>query len=188
MSGKVLVRFFGAIALVAVIAAGQVFAGGPICPPQGCPPPMCPPQMCPPPICAPPPCPPPACGPPRCGPGPIAQILLGAVRLVTGVVALPFRVVDALIYGPECWPRRCRPMVACGPPPMCPPPVCPPPMCWQPPPVSCPPYGYGYGMAPSRPVGFGVGAPRRFAPMAKKKSVPSRLIAGSVDGIFGAYW
>lgn len=163
--------------VMAMVSAcvGAAFAGGPVCPPPGCAPvAMCPPPACPPPMCGPPPCPPP------CEPGPLAQILRGTVRLVAGIVTLPFRIVDALCDDSYCPPRR-RAVVACAPPP----PMCPP---WQPMPGYANP-AFGFGMAPGRPVGFGSGAPRRFVPFNAKKSVkPTKMLAGQVDGIFGAYW
>ena len=162
------------VALVAlcltVMIAPMASAGGPVCPPPLCPPPMC----------APPPCPPPACPPPSCGPHPIAAILSGALRVVTGVIALPFRVVDSVIDHLRCGPRFCPPPVA-----MCPPPLCPPPMCG---PAGCPVPALGYGMMPPRPVGMGRGVPRRFAPMAKETVLPMMLYAAPAEGFFGTYW
>jgi len=205
MNNKVLTPFLIVVGLL-VMTAGQALAGGPICPPPMCPPPMCgPPAYCPPPMCGPPvcmpmkvrpprmcppPCPPPMCGPPPCAPrcdreGPLARLLKGAVRLVAGVVSLPFRVVDRLIGGP-CSPQRLgrrHRVMACAPPVCAPMGVYGP---WRPMPRYRAP-AYGFGMAPGRPVGAGHGAPRRFVPFAKK-SVPAGLVASSVDGIFGAYW
>jgi len=180
------IRLIACLALtMVVVTAGLALAGGPVCPPAGCgpvaacpPPPMCPqpmlqPMLCPPPACGPPPCPPP------CEPGPLAQILRGTVRLVVGVVTLPFRIVDAICDDSFCPPRRA--VVACAPPP----PMCPPGM---PMPGFAAP-GYGFGMAPGRPVGFGQGAPRRYVPFqAKKAYKPAKMLAGQVDGIFGGYW
>jgi len=164
MSKTLVVRVVTLTVLLVAFAAIQVSAGGPVCPR-----PMCPQPMCAPPMCCPPPCP-----PPRCQENPLAMICKGAFQIVAGVVALPFRVVGCLAEGLS------RPM-RCGPPPMmagCAPPMCPPPVC-----------GPGYGMGPGRPVGFGGGAPRRFAPMAEKsKSLPLTLIAGPNDGVFGGYW
>ncbi len=155
----------------------QVSAGGPICPPPVCGPPMCAPPVCPPPVCGPPPC----CPPPICEPNPLAMICVGAFRLVTGVIALPFKVVDSVITHLRCGPRCCPPPMA-----MCAPPACLPPMCG---PAGFPPPSMGYGMGSGRPVGFGRGAPRRFAPMAKEKnSLPLTLMAAPSEGFFGAYW
>jgi len=151
------------------------FAGGPVCPPPVCGPPV---------LCPPPPCPPPACcPPPDCRPNPLAMILSGAVRMVTGVIALPFRVVDSVLDHVRCGPRCCPPAVA-----MCPPPACPPPMCG--PAFGPPPPVFGYGaMVPPPPVGFGRGVPKRFAPMAKEKNVlPLTLMAAPGEGFFGTYW
>jgi len=166
------------IALAVIIAtmsisAGviQVSAGGPMCPPLVCGPPVCPP-----PVCGPPPC-----LPPRCEPNPLAMIAVGAFRLVTGVIALPFRMVDAVISHLRCGPRHCPPAVA-----MCPPPMCLPPVCG---PAYGPPPALGYGMGPGRPVGFGRGAPRRFAPMVRNdRGLPLTLMAAPTEGIFGSYW
>ncbi len=157
------------IAIFLTFGVGQMaIAGGPVCPPPMCPPPMLAP-----------PCPPPACPPPSCGPNPLAVILSGALRVVTGVIALPFRVVDSVIDHLRCGPRCCPPLVA-----MCPPPPCPPPMCG---PAGCPP-AFGYGAMPPRPVGIGRGVPRRFAPMAKETALPMMLYASPTEGFFGTYW
>lgn len=178
--------FFGALAAVLVVFAltlGPASAGGPVCkvPPMCGPPPVCGPQ----PYCGPPPCAPP-CAPP-CEPNPLAKVFSGAFRLVTGVVALPFKLVDRVIDAFDCSPNPCappRPM--CGPPP-CPPPVCAPPVCG--PPVKCAPPAYGMGMAPARPMG-NYGPPRRMSPMSKKndKVTPSSLMASPSDSVFGNYW
>jgi len=174
MSKSIVVRALYLAVLLVAIAAVQVSAGGPVCPPPMCPPPMCgPAPMCAPPLCGPPPC------APRCEENPLAQICRGAFRLVAGVIALPFRVVGCVAQS-ICPPQRCGPpLVACGPPPMCLPPVCGP--------MGPPAFGYGRGVG--RPVGFGGGAPKRFAPMAEKnKPLPLTLIAGPNDGVFGGYW
>jgi hypothetical protein len=193
MDMKVVCRFLMVSALLLVGAVNLAVAGGPCAPPMcpppmACPPPCPPPALCPPP-CA-PPCPPPTCGPPpcapRCGVNPIAAILGCAARIVVGAVTLPFRLVECLADGPDCGPV-CRPRMACAidiaPPPI----YCLPPMpvyCCPPP---CGPPAFGYGMPVGRPVGFGRGAPRRHAPFAKK-SAPAAIMAGPVDGVFGAYW
>jgi hypothetical protein len=199
-------------ALTIVCWAPSAWSGGPVCPrPTCCPPPMamcpppCPPPMClpapvcgPQPMCGPPPCgpmaacPPPMCGPrpcpPRgCGDNPLAMIVKGAVSIVAGAVALPFKIVDCLL-SPLCKP--CYPKRACCPPPMamCPPPACMPPACG---PSFCPPgMAYGMGMGAVAPVGFGSGAPRRFKskPIAENKVLPLQLLAGPSDDIFGTYW
>jgi hypothetical protein len=182
MNKKVLLYIVAAAGLLIVVAAMPASAGGPVCPPPYC----GPPPVCAPPVCGPPPmCPPPMCAP-RCRENGLSLILRGCCKLVVGVIALPFKVVDCLVSGPICPPKcRPRPRLACGPPPFCPPVgMCPP---WQPMPRFCPP-AYGCGMAPGMPVGFGHGAPRGFAPMVKKNSVPAKLLAGSMDGIFGTYW
>jgi len=183
MSKKSLILILTITGALIATGAAQVLAGGPICPPAGCPPPMCMPPMCAPP-CAPPPmmCGPRPCPPPPCGPNPLAMICRGALALVTGVIALPFKAVDCLLDGlsrPRCGPPPC------GPPPRmaCAPPICIPPV------VFGPPGGMGYGKGVRRPVGFGQGAPRRFAPMSRSnKKLPATLMAGPGDGFFGAYW
>jgi hypothetical protein len=174
-----LVGIMGCVILAMTVA--QVSAGGPVCPPRGCPPPMCaPPMMCAPPLCPPPVCPPPACGPPPCPPrgcreNPVAAVVKGAVRLVAGVIALPFKAVDCLVEE-LCRPSDCR-MAA-----PCPPPVCPPPMCG---PAPCPP-GPMPGFRPG-PMGPRPG-PARFRPFAEEKSAKIRLMAGPPEGIFGTFW
>jgi hypothetical protein len=188
--------------VVSYAGTAEAFFRRPMCGPAVCPPPMCPPPPCAPApcapapcapvpcaprMCAPVPCPPPACAP-RCGPNPLAMILGGAVKLVAGAITLPFKIVDRLFGGP-CSPRPvCRPRYACGPPPTycAPPMMCPPPMCG--PPVGYYPPAFGFGMRPGRPVGFGRGAPRRFAPIAREKASPVSLMAESVQSVFGAYW
>jgi hypothetical protein len=187
MSHKILTCALAVAVLFCV--AGQVSAGGPVCAPPMCGPNYCMPQMCPPPMpicrpvmCAPPPrCCPPPCRPRACGPNPLAQICKGAFALVTGVIALPFKVVDSMINSLCCPPKCCPPR--CGPPRMaCAPPICVPPYILGPVP------GMAYGMR-HRPVGFGQGAPRRFSPMAKaKKSADITFMAVANDGFFGAYW
>lgn len=166
----------------------SVWAGGPVCPPSGCgpaycPPPMCMPPACPPPMCAPPVCPPPTCGPPPCKPNPLAQICEGAFRLVTGVIALPFKAVGCMVEMGRCKPRCGYPPAAC-PPVACAPPISVPPYILGPAPMGC--YGMGPGVPP---VGLGQRPPRRFSPMAKKKApVEMTLMAGADEGFFGAYW
>ncbi|HMK35519.1 MAG TPA: hypothetical protein VK463_10655, partial [Desulfomonilaceae bacterium] len=114
---------------------------------------------------------------------PLAMIVKGAVRLVVGVVALPFKVVDCL-FADDCMPRsRCYPprVASCAPP--CPPP-CMPPVCG---PAGYP--GMGYGMGMGGPAGFGYGVPkRRMVPFAKKATLPASLMAAPTDGFFGGYW
>ncbi len=175
-----------AVALLLIAAAvGQVNAGGPCAPPM-CGPNYCVPQMCPPPmmVCPPPRCAPPPCCPPQCKPNPLAQICNGAVSLVTGVIALPFKVADCLINSLRC-PPRCGPRPVCGPPRMaCVPPISVPPYILGPPP-GMPPYGVGR----HRPMGFGHGAPRRFSPMAQgEKAAGLTFMAVSDEGFFGTYW
>ncbi|MGC8659747.1 MAG: hypothetical protein ACP5U1_11790 [Desulfomonilaceae bacterium] len=186
--------FIGALALVLVVVAfGPVSAGGPVCkvPPMCGPPPMCAPPACgPQPYCCPPPCPPPCCGP-----NPIGRVFSGAFRLVTGVVALPFRVVDRMIDALDCNP--CGPKPMCCPPPSCCPPPCPPPVCG--PVKCCPPPACGpaaccpppcYGMAPGMGPAYGRGHRRMMSPMSKKmnSSVPSTLMASPNAGIFRNFW
>ena len=177
--------FIGALAVVLVVVAfGPVSAGGPVCKV----PPMCGPPMCAPPPCGPQPyCCPPPCPPPCCRPNPIGQVFSGAFRLVTGVVALPFKLVDRMIDALDCNPCGPRPM--CGPPP-CPPPSCCPPPC--PPPV-CGPVKCGppacYGMAPAMRPAYG-GQRRMMSPMSKKinSTLPSTLMASPSAGVFGNFW
>jgi hypothetical protein len=199
--------------LLLSLSVVQAFAGGPVCPTRihKCCPPVCCPQMCaPPPSCAPPMCPqvcvpppcapapmcgpapclPPSCGPgpcpPRCGENPLAMIVKGTVKLVVGVASLPFKVVDCLFGGGNCYRPRCYP--SCNRVAMCAPPSCMPPM-----PPACGPAcypGMGYGMGMGRPAGFGYGAPRRrLAPFAEKREpFPLTLMATPTQGIFGSYW
>lgn len=185
MTRRLFVRVFMVVALLVAASALPVAAGGPVCPPPGCGPIVCAPPLCPPPLCVPPRCGPPRCGPPRCAPypckpNPLAQICEGAVRLVKGVVALPFKVVGCVVNSLSC-PPRCCPKPVCRPPRMaCAPPICVPPY------IFGPPVGY---MPPRPPVGFGHRAPRRFSPMAhKQKAVQITLMAGPGEGFFGAYW
>ncbi len=192
MKARMFVGALASVLVVFAVALGPVSAGGPICkvPPMCGPPPVCGPQ----PYCGPPPCPPP-CGEPN----PLAKVFTGAFRLVTGVVALPFKLVDRMIDALDCSPNTCgppRPM--CGPPPcappVCGPPPCAPPVCGPPPcgppvcgPVKCGPPA-SYGMAPQmRPTGY---APRRMSPMSKKTDsvLPSTLMASPGEGVFGSYW
>ncbi|MBM3300369.1 MAG: hypothetical protein FJY85_10480 [Deltaproteobacteria bacterium] len=183
-------RHFAYTLTVAVLLVGaaavELFAGGPIYPPVGCPPAVCPPMACPPPMCPPPGYCGPPCPPPPCKPNPLAQICEGAFKVVTGVVALPFRLVDCVIDKLSCPPRY-------GPPR----PYCPPPMAACAPPISVPPYvlgpppgpGYGMGMGMRPPVGFGHQPPRKFSPMAKQeKPIEITVTAGADQSFFGTYW
>jgi hypothetical protein len=200
------------VVIATLLIAGLSWAGGPVCKvpacgPQPCAPMMCAPQpcmpqqcmpacppppcgpICPPMACGPAPCPPPACGPapcaaPGCEENPLAQIVKGACRLVAGIVALPFKIVDGVFSGFDCGPRRyasCKPIAMCAPPP-CMPAICPP--------TICPPTGCGVGFSRPAPVGFGFGGPRmkKFSPFAKKDSVTTTLIAAPTEGFFGSYW
>lgn len=179
------------LVLVAVWSTA-VLAGGPVCPPQGCgpaycPPPVCMPPACPPIPCAPAMCPPPACpprpcGPEQCKPNPLAQICEGAFRLVTGVIALPFKVVDRVVDQLACKPKCGYTPAACGPTVACAPPISIPPYIFGPRPMS-------YGMARPSPVGFGQRPPRRMSPMAQgKKLVGMTFVADANEGFFGTYW
>lgn len=200
---SVLLRALIPAALLIALTATLVSAGGPVCPPpmcgpQPCPPPMCGPQPCPPPMCGPAMYPPPACPPPcpprRCEDNPLAMILKGTVRLVAGAVALPFKMVDCVVNEicrpKRCYPARpaCPPPAMCPPAPMCAPPGCMPPACGPMPAYYGPPPGMGYGAPMPAPVGFGRGASYRSKPMAKKKSLPSQLLAAPSESVFGAYW
>jgi hypothetical protein len=170
--------------LLVLLAAVELVAGGPVCPPSGCGPALYPPMACPPPMCPPPGYCGPPCPPPPCKPNPLAQICEGAFKVVTGVIALPFKVVDCVI-DKLCCPPRCglrRP-------------YCPPPLAACAPPISVPPYvlgpppGPGYGMGAPPPVGFGHRPPRKSSPMAKsEKPFEITLTAGADHGFFGAYW
>lgn len=185
MTQKILTCALAVAVLLCV--AGQVSAGGPMCAPPMCGPNYCMPPMCAPPMpvcrpvmCAPPRCGPPPCGPRMCKPNPLAQICKGAFALVTGVIALPFKVVGSVINSLCCPPRCCPPR--CGPPRMACVPISVPRFILGPPP------GMAYGPR-HRPMGFGHGAPRRFSPMAKaKKSADITFMAVASDGFFGAYW
>ncbi|MDQ7781813.1 MAG: hypothetical protein RDU20_02975 [Desulfomonilaceae bacterium] len=190
MSQKLLTCALAITVLLIGAAAGQVNAGGPCAPPM-CGPNYCLPQMCPPPMmmaapppCGPPMCPPPPCPPPRCKPNPLAQICNGAVSLVTGVIALPFKVADCLIDSLACRPK-CGPRPVCGPPRIaCAPPISVPPYIMGPPP-GMPAYGMGH----HRPMGFGHGSPRRYSPMAQKeKTARMDFMAEAGNGFFGTYW
>ncbi|MFH0959441.1 MAG: hypothetical protein V1897_12130, partial [Pseudomonadota bacterium] len=113
MKGKFAIGALLVVLALLTMGLAPVCAGGPVCkvPPMCGPPPACGPQ----PYCGPPPCPPP-CGPPPCGqPNPVARVFSGAFRLVTGVVALPFKLVDRMIDALDCSPSQC------GPPPCAPP-------------------------------------------------------------------
>jgi len=180
MKGKFAIGAIFAVLALLVMGLAPVSAGGPVCKV----PPMCGPQPC----CGPPPCPPPCCGPPPCGqPNPLARVFTGAFRLVTGVVALPFKLVDRMIDALDCSPQCGRP--PCGPPPcappMCGPPPCPPPVCG---PTKCYPPAYGMRPPPVRSMGYG--APKAMSPMSKKSgsSLPSTLMATPAEGVFGSYW
>ncbi len=185
------------VGLLMILAAMPVSAGGPACPPPMCPPQMCGPAMCPPPMCGPMPCPPPRCGP-KCDSNPLADFLRSTVKLAAAAIALPFKVVDSLVGGFDCPPKRsCRPVMACAPRP-CPPPMCGPmpamsmpmPACgpYMPPPLCGPPV-CGHGTFHGGPVGFGYGAPMPMTAAKKTTAIPEKLIAaGAVDGMFGSYW
>lgn len=184
-----------AVSLLLVMCfSSLLFAGGPICGPKMCPPPMCAP-MCAPPACAPPmamsPCMPPSCQPPMCGParsgceeGPLEKVFKGACMLVTGVVSLPFKLVDCMFGGSNRPPRTARcgydQMPACGPTMACMPPMCAPTPCYP---------GIGCGVPGGTPMGFGYGAPRskKFRPFAENKGLPIS-IATVPQTIFGSYW
>jgi hypothetical protein len=172
-------RILALAGLLVALAVIQVSAGGPVCPPPACPPMVCGPPPCAPPMCAPmPACPPPSCAPYR--ENPLKKIARGTLDLVTGVIALPFCILDSIAENctRKCGPQpMCGPMAACPPAP-CPPAVCPPPMC-----------GPSYGPpAMGRPVGFGRGVPRKLAPFAKDKPVSERLLAVQEQPFFGNYW
>lgn len=211
MQRATLLRVLIVVLLLAMAGIVPATAGGPPCPPPVCgpvmyaPPPMCappacppmkvkpmaacPPPACPPPVCAPAPCGPPPCKP-KCGPGPLEGLCRGALNLVTGAIALPFKAVDCLI-------DKCRRPSLCGaPPPPCPMPP-PAPYCGPAPamaycgPAGCPPpYGYGMAPPPARPFGFGRGHGPRLVPFSAKKSKKTKMIAGgpASDNLFGTYW
>lgn len=135
------------LGVLVVLVGSLAFAGGPVCPAPA-PPQMCapmpytgpvtkcrPPVMCEPLPCCPPPCPPPSCNGSSFGRG-----CKKACNALLGAIALPFVMLDNLIYGsdrspcgpppccpPPCPPDPCAPAV-CGPP-VCGPPVCGPPVC-----------------------------------------------------------
>jgi hypothetical protein len=194
MVTRILVRLLVASALLALTCV-SVSAGGPVCRPPACGPVCAPPPMCGPmPICGPAPCPPlaaclppkpvcgPPCPPPECKENPLAKIFKGTTMLVSGVISLPFKLVDCLIEGIS-GPSKCQPpRMACAPAPCAPPP----PMCG---PAPCAP-GMGYGMGMPRPMGMGYGRPKSkpFVPFAAEKSVPDKLLAGPPEGFFGAFW
>lgn len=170
------------VGLFVVTIAAPTFAGGPICrPPMCAPPPMCGPQ----PMCGPPPCP-----PPSCEPGPLTKIFSGAFNIVTGVIGLPFKVVDKLIDCFDCSPPSCGPRMACGPAAVVPPVVCAPiikcapPVCGPMPPA----YGMGYRPMPSKSMGYGQGAPVRMSPMSRTDKASDNLLAAPNDGVFGSVW
>lgn len=178
-------------------ACGPICVPPPMCGPAPCGPIPAPVMACPPPqpMCGPPPCgpvvkcaaPQPVCGPPPCPPpackdkeNPLAKIAKGACMVVTGVVSLPFKLVDCLVEGIKdgcpaprtaCAPAGCMP-----PAPMCGPGFCPP--------------GVGPGMGMPRPMGMGYGArkSKRFVPFAKKNSVSDGLVAGMPEALLGSYW
>lgn len=166
MRGIVVCGVFIAMCII-LVSVPVVSAGGPVCPPPMCAPPPCPPPMCPPPMCA---------QPTGARPHPLATVLSGALRAVTGVIALPFRVVDSVIDHLRCGPRFCPPSTA-----MCPPPVC------GPSGGPIPAMGYGM-MPPPRPFGTGRGVPRRYSPMAKETVLPIMLYATPGEGFFGTFW
>ena len=207
MKGKFAIGAFFAVLGLLAMGLASVSAGGPMCGPPPCviglvekystPPPVCGPPPCvialekystPPPMCGPPPCSPPCCGPPPCGqPNPLARVFTGAFRVVTGVVTLPFKLVDRMIDAMDCSPQCGRP--PCGPPPcappMCGPPPSPPPLCG---PTKC--YTPAYGMRPPPVRSKGYGTPRGMSPMSKKSgsSLPSTLMATPAEGFLGSYW
>ena len=175
------------VGIMLMAISAPTFAGGPVCKPPMCPPPMCGPQ----PMCGPPPCP-----PPSCEPGPLTKIFSGAFNIVTGVIGLPFKVVDKLIDCFDCSPPACGPKMACGPaaivPPVvcapiikCAPPVCAPPMCA--PPVCGPMPAYGRPM-PTKSMGYGNSAPVRMSPMSKSAKDSDSLLAVPNEGVFGSVW
>ncbi|MDD3472190.1 MAG: hypothetical protein PHS86_05355 [Syntrophaceae bacterium] len=180
------------VGLLVVAISAPTFAGGPICKPPMCaPPPMCGPQ----PMCGPPPCP-----PPSCEPGPLKKIFSGAFNIVTGVIGLPFKIVDKMIDCFDCGPASCGPKMTCGPaalvppvvcapiikcaPPACAPPICGPPACG---PMPTAPYGVGY-RPPVKSMGYGHGAPMRMSPMSKNEKAANNLLAAPNDGVFGSVW
>jgi len=130
MQRATLARALIVVTLLAMVWVIPATAGGPPCPPPVCgptmyaPAPMCAPPACPPmkvkpmAACPPPASPPAPCGPPpykpKCGPGPLEALCRGALNLVTGAIALPFKAADCLI-------DKCRRPSVCGaPPPPCP--------------------------------------------------------------------
>ncbi len=129
---------------------------------------------------------PPPCGPPPCcGPNPLSAILSGAFKLVTGVLALPFKVADCIANQftcrPPCGPRPMA-AVCCQPPVCCAPPACGPMM-------GVPGPGMGFGMGGPAPMGFGRGVPKRFSPMTEHDgSFDMNLLSSANQGFFGAYW
>jgi hypothetical protein len=160
----------------------QPCAPPPVCMPQ----PVCMPRPCVPAPCGPPPCAPAMCAPMPCGPppcdreNPLAKLCKGVVGLAVGIVALPFKVVDALFGGMDCPPKQCGPRYACAPP-MCMPqpcaPVCGPPM-------------MGLGFGSPAPYGFGHGGPgprRMMRPFAEDNGAVE-LLASPSAGFFGNYW
>lgn len=194
-------RAFALITMMSIalmlVGLAPALAGGPPCPrPVMCPTPVCVPQpvpvLVPQPMCAPPPCGPVACGPPpcpprRCRPNPLATLCKGAVSLVAGVIALPFRILDGLLCPNPCGYACAPPRRLACPPPMCGPVACGPAPMMMGGPGFCPPM-YGYGRPPVAPMGFGRGASPRMVPFAKKESLQTKLVADSAEGMFGAYW
>jgi hypothetical protein len=196
MVSRLVVRLLMVGCIIALMCV-SVSAGGP-CRPPACgpvcapPPPMCGPVPCgpipapmiacppPQPMCGLPPCAPPAC---RDKENPLAKIAKGACMVVTGVVALPFKLVDCLVEGIKGDGKCPPPSMACAPAGCMPPPA---PMCG---PGFGPP-GVGPGMGMPRPMGMGYGArkSKRFVPFAKEKPVSDKLLAGTPEGFFGAYW
>lgn len=181
MKAKLLVSVLVAGFMIMAIVA-PTFAGGPVCKAPMCaPPPMCGPQ----PMCGPPPCP-----PPSCEPGPLTKIFSGAFNMVTGIIGLPFKVVDKLIDCFDCAPPSCGPKMACGPAAIVPPVVCAPIIKCAPPacgPMPCGPMpAYGRPM-PSK-MGYAPAPPVRMSPMSKSGKASDNLLAAPNDGVFGSVW
>ena len=120
----------------------------------------------------------------------LTKIFSGAFNIVTGVIGLPFKVVDKLIDCFDCSPPACGPRMACGPAAIVPPVVCAPiikcapPVCA--PPVCGPMPAYGRPM-PSK-MGYGNSAPVRMSPMSKSAKGSDSLLAAPNEGVFGSVW